>query len=65
RFSCAFSSSCSTNTFQVRKPTKVLLQIGFLCASSCPFVFFVTLAGLENGIGSTTLKACWPSAEWQ
>jgi hypothetical protein len=34
RFSGAFSSSCSTNTFQVRKPTKVLLQIGFLCAPS-------------------------------
>jgi hypothetical protein len=29
RISCAFSSSCSTYTFQIRKPTKVLLQIGF------------------------------------
>jgi hypothetical protein len=48
RFSSAFSSSCSTNTFQVRKPTKVLLQIGFLCAPSCSFVFFVTLAGLPD-----------------
>jgi len=35
RFSCAFSSSCPTNTFQVRKATKVFIQIGFLCGSSC------------------------------
>src|SRR5208283_811186 len=35
RFSCAFSSSCSTNTFQVRKATKVFIQIGFLCGYSC------------------------------
>jgi len=67
RFSCAFSSSCSTNTFQVRKPAKVLSRSVFfvhLRVSSCSSLLwraFLTASNcsLTKGQENSKFACCY------